>query len=245
MPQFLVSPEQIRGDRFWIRGAEAHHIVNVLRKKAGDAVTVFDGSGHRFHGKITQCNETDPYVEGILLELIESPSTPSRLTLFQGLSRAAKFDTIIEKSTELGVAEIISFISSKSVVRLEKSLIKEKRERWQRIAEAASKQCRRSDVPSVTGPLSLQALAERLNSGLSFLFWEKEAAQSLKSVAREMTRPPAASIIVGSEGGFSEDEAALLKRAGAKSVSLGKRILRTETVAPAALAILSYEWDLF
>ncbi len=244
MPQVFVSPEDISKDSFVVRGKEAHHLSRVLRKKIGDEIEFFDGRGKQFIGKLTKINPTE--VHGSILKNKDRSAQAHTVVLYQGLPRGAKFDFVIEKATELGADIIVPFLSKKNPVEISAEKMATKVPRWERVAKAAAKQCNRSGVPVVEAPRSLKDLEPHLKNGLSVFLWENEKVLPLKRILRVAAAShERINIIIGPESGFTPDEATFLQSTGAFPVTLGKRILRTETAGLAALAILNYELDLF
>jgi 16S rRNA (uracil1498-N3)-methyltransferase len=248
MPQILVDPGDIHAGRFIIRGGDAHHLLRVLRGRVGDEVSLFDGAGRRFQGRLTLCVPGEPRVEGDIIDESPPAGRRVRLVLLQGVVKGPKFDYLLEKAVELGADEIVPFISRHSVVRIPSSAAPEKSGRWNKIAAAAAKQCGRPDVPRVGLVRPLTDLSEFFHSGLPLVLWEKEHALSIKAALRKMVqsgkKPGAVVLAAGPEGGFETGEVELLKSWGGVPVSMGPLILRAETAGPAALAMVRYELDL-
>ena len=243
MPQVFVQPADLTQDSFVIRGKEAHHLIRVLRKKTNDEIALFDGQGHQFRGKLTRLDGDRNEIHGVILEKKSSSRRTHKLILYQGLPRGAKFDYVIEKATELGVDGIVPFLSQKNPIQ---SPSETKVPRWEQVAQAAAKQCNRPEVPSVEGPRPLEDLAPHLKNGLSLLLWEKEKTRQLKSLLQEkLSFHNLINIIIGPEAGFTAGEAEFLGSCGAIPVTLGQRILRTETAGLAVLSIINYELGLF
>jgi 16S rRNA (uracil1498-N3)-methyltransferase len=239
MARFYVPHPHVDGGVLRVEGTEARHIRKVLRLKAGDPVTIFDGSAKEYDGCIV---ELGPSFVLVRVEKAFSPQKDSPLEIFlaQSLLKGEKMDYVIQKATELGVKEIVPFFSSRSVPLLERSKRQERHHRWERIGMEASKQCGRAILPVVR---SLQDYDEmlRLVPGdvLRFILWEKEGMvlkQALKRSAEKIF------FIVGPEGGLSETEVEASKKAGFIPVTLGKRIVRAETASLCLLSILQYEW---
>ena len=239
MARFYVPHPHVDGGVLRVEGTEARHIRKVLRLKAGDPVTIFDGSAKEYDGYIV---ELGPSFVLVRVEKAFSPQkdSPLEITLAQSLLKGEKMDYVIQKATELGVKEIVPFFSSRSVPLLERSKRQERHHRWERIGMEASKQCGRAILPVVR---SLQDYDEmlRLVPGdvLRFILWEKEGMvlkQALKRSAEKIF------FIVGPEGGLSETEVEASKKAGFIPVTLGKRIVRAETASLCLLSILQYEW---
>lgn len=243
MPHLFVPPENITADSFRIEGAEAHHVIRVLRKKTNDVIQFFDGKGTRYEGRLTSVDGDQGTAVGkILKSETQGQQTIPRRRLFQGLPRGAKFDFVIEKATELGAHEIIPFLSQKNLIKLSSAQAQAKAGRWQRVANAAAKQCGRADIPAVRPVSSLKGLEPFLKEGASIVLWEKEQAQSLKHVLPGF-QGKILNIIVGPESGFLPSEIEWLMGLGVRPVSVGRRILRSETAGLAVLAAVDYEFE--
>ncbi|MFH1683799.1 MAG: 16S rRNA (uracil(1498)-N(3))-methyltransferase [Candidatus Margulisiibacteriota bacterium] len=248
MHRFFVPKDQIP----IITGSDAHQIKDVLRLKAGDKLELLDGTGKSFLSKITKIKSNE-----ILCEVLEQ-STPNselrtQVTLAQCLPKAKKMDLIIQKCTELGVHKIIPTLSERSIAKGEKL------ERWKKIAKEAAEQSGRSTIPEVS-PLAKfeDVLKLKNNYDLCLIPWELEKETTLKKVltndqtnklsthpTNKLSNYPTNKLIVliGPEGGFSQKEIALAKKAGFTSISLGQRILRTETAGLAMMAMITYELE--
>lgn len=245
MSQVYIRPEGLQGDRFTLDPKESHHVSHVLRKKNGDQIELFDGKGHRYVGEILSVDPETHRLSGRILKEISSKERITKVVLFQGLPKGSKFDFVIEKATELGVDRIVPFVSDKNPIQTtaESSL---KRERWERLVEAASKQCGRSTVPLVEPPQALQELGEMLKEGISLVFSTGSDAKSLKSLFPELLKesPRQINLVVGPESGFSSYEMAWFGSIGGRSTSLGSLTFRTETAGLVALSIVNYELGL-
>ena len=241
MPRFFIegiSPKP--GDRITLSEEDSRHISLSLRMKRGDALTLCDGVGTDFG-----CVAVD-FAGAVTVEVVSSsPSAgepPYRATVFQAEIKGDKFDTVIQKAVELGAAGVVPFTSSRCVCRPDARDADKKKKRRERIALEAAKQCGRGAVPSVGETLPFhKTLAEAAKADLPLFCWE-EATTPLKDVIRGKD-PSTVSVVIGPEGGFSADEARAAEAAGMIAVSLGARILRTETAAGAVLSVLSYELD--
>lgn len=247
MPQILLKPTHIQGNRFSIDGEEAHHLIHVLRKQPGDIVFLFDGQGRRYQGVLTAVDLKAPRAEGKITKTETRDARSPKLRLFQGLIKGPKFDFVIEKATELGVDEIFPFVAERGVVKIDVTSLKGKRERWRRLAEAASKQCGRASVPIIHEGQRLAALEPHLRSGFSFVLWEEEKETSLRRVLSSIAikDEPYVNFVIGPEGGLTRDEIGWLLERGVKLASLGEQILRSETAGLAVLSILNYELGFF
>lgn len=221
-----------------ISGDDAHHISRVLRMKAGDALSLCDGAGNEFDAVITSVSP-----EAVVCVLGEkhasAAESPVKVTLFQCLPKTGKMELIVQKCTELGVFAIVPVNSARSVVVPGKDYDK-KRERYNRVALEAAKQSHRAMVPLVL-PLTEIKKIDVKSFDLFLVAYEDETAVSLKQALRAGNAPDSIALLIGPEGGLEMGEVAQLVKAGAVSVSLGKRILRTETAGMAMLAQTLYE----
>ena len=241
MARFHVPQPQIEKGMLKIEGDEVKHIRKVLRLRAGDEITVFDGLGKEFEGTIV---EEGPSSVMVKIQNIFSSrgDSPLEVTLAQSLLKGEKMDYLIQKATELGVKEIIPFFSSRSVPLLEKTSRLKRHHRWGKIAIEASKQCGRGVVPKIESLQDYSAMLHTAStSGLRLILWEREGIR-LKEVLERSREKTKIFSIIGPEGGFSQDEVDEAKRAGFLPVTLGRRILRAETASLCFLGILQYEW---
>lgn len=223
-----------------LTGETGHHAARVLRLKAGEEITLADERGACFRGRVTAVLEGE--VEAELLEDLPSLEPPLAVTLLQGLPKGEKMDLIIEKCTELGVKRIVPLLTERVIVRVDEQVAHHKRERWQRVARAAAQQSRRSRIPVVELPQTLRAALAGLPADtLLLVLWEGERSLGLKKVLARASPGQPVALVVGPEGGLSQEEVKLACQAGGIPVGLGPRILRTETAGLACLAILMYE----
>ncbi|MGZ3506288.1 MAG: RsmE family RNA methyltransferase [Vulcanimicrobiaceae bacterium] len=242
-PRFFVEGTHAPGDTVAFHGADAHKIANVLRLREGDAIDVIDSAANVFTAVLSPADSIEERrsVRAILGELRSAGIEPRtlRVTIAQGIPKGQKMDFIVEKLTELGVAQIVPFESERSVVVGSSA---NKVERWRRLAKTAAQQCGRLDVPEISHPIGFAELLSRFASFDCVLFpWELAGSAPLRQ-----TLPPLIEgarrvlVTIGPEGGFSHAEADAAKAAGAHVISLGSRILRTETAGIALLAVLDY-----
>ncbi len=237
MFNFFVYPAARQGDSFIISGSDYNHIVNVLRMKQGDEFLVscegvsslctLDGiDGENVYAKISEEN-------------FRSTELPIKIYLFQGLPKADKMELIIQKCTELGVYSVIPTEMKNCVVKLDDKKKKSKVARWQTIAESAAKQSKRNIIPEVGDVLSYkQALAEMKKLDLVLVPYENERGMlATKEALSKIKEGMSVGILIGPEGGFDESEIAQAIEAGGLSISLGARILRTETAAITAVSM--------
>jgi len=242
MPRFFVDPGQVKAGRVTITGPDVVHIVKVLRLGPGDALTVLDGRGNAYEAVIEQAGR-----EAVICAItshINAGGTPSlKITLVQGLPKGDKMDLIVQKATELGVCRIIPLVCDRTVVKLTGDKSQRRLERWQRIAVEAAKQCRRPDIPEIL-PLAgwETVLADLSDNSLALIPWEEENQVALKKVLEESKTTGGFVVFIGPEGGFTSAEVELARSHGVKPVSLGPRILRTETAGLVVLAIMQYQF---
>ena len=240
MARFYVPQPRIEQGMLKVEGEEVKHIRKVLRLKKGDEITVFDGLGKEFEGTLVQEGLSSVVIR-IQNVYSSKKDSPLEVTLAQSLLKGEKMDYLIQKATELGVKEIIPFLSSRSVPLLERSRRLKRHHRWERIAIEASKQCGRGVVPKIE---FLQDYSDMLrtaaSNALRLIFWEKEGIK-LKEILERSKERKKIFFVIGPEGGFSQGEIEAGKGAGFIPVTLGRRILRAETASLCFLSILQYE----
>lgn len=240
MRRFFVTSEMILGQKVRIVGELVHYLGHVLRLQPGVQVELLVGEG-QIH--LVELQEFDSeFILGQVLSVEAlSCETRAEVTLFQGMPKGDKLEWIIQKCTELGVSRIVPVFTDRSVVKLDDGKSQKKVQRWQKIADQASQQAQRVTLPEIVAPMGWkQALSEMGASGLTLVMWESEETQGLKEVLSEMKNLEKVNLVIGPEGGLTVKEIEDLKEQGAYSVTLGKRILRTETAGMAALAMLLY-----
>ena len=247
MLHIFVDPAQMQGDLLYVRGTDVNHIKNVMRLRPGDEISVRTGQDEReYRYGIEQF--TDSEVICRLRFVKESDvELPVKVYLFQGLPKADKMELIVQKAVELGVTEIIPVQMRRSIVKLDGAKAAKKVQRWQTIAEAAAKQSRRAVVPLVREPMTMEEAIRYAASctDTRLLPYElQEEDGSTRELLDGIESGSAVSVFIGPEGGFSSEEAELARSSGLKSVTLGRRILRTETAGPAVLAMLLYRFEL-
>ncbi len=244
MQQFFAEPSWIRENKIYMQGADVNHVKNVLRMKPGEDVRVSDGRENTYLCCIRSF-EGQTAVLDILKELDPDTELPSRIVLFQGLPKGDKMEWIVQKAVELGAYRIVPFAAKRSVVRLDEKKAAKKQARWQLIAKGAAEQSGRGIIPEV-GAVCSFAEALRMAGELDVVLIPYELEEGMKKTARilEGIAPgQSVGIFIGPEGGFEKEEVDKAKGAGAHAVTLGKRILRTETAGPAALSILMYHLE--
>lgn len=241
MYQFFVEPHQINTSdkRVTIVGGDVNHIKNVLRMKIGEELSVSNGQD----GKEYRCGITSFTQDAVECELRfikeDGVELPGKIYLFQGLPKADKMELIIQKAVELGVYQVIPVATKRCVVKLDDKKAKSKVQRWQGIAEAAAKQSKRAIIPQVTEPVSFgEALG--MTAGMEVKLIPYELAEDMaktRTIMDSIQPGQSIAVFIGPEGGFEEAEIAKALEAGVESITLGKRILRTET---AGLTVLSW-----
>jgi 16S rRNA (uracil1498-N3)-methyltransferase len=245
MYQFFVEPAAITGNRIHITGKDVNHIKNVLRMKIGEELAVSNG----IDGKEYRCGILEMTEDEILCELRfikeDAVELPVRITLFQGLPKADKMELIIQKAVELGAYEIIPVATKRAVVKLDAKKEKSKLARWQAIAEAAAKQSKRALIPQVGRVMSFGE-AVQYASGMNSKLIPYEMAEDMsrtRELLRQIQPGQTVAVFIGPEGGFSPEEISLAMETGVLPITLGRRILRTETAGMTVLSILMYELE--
>ncbi len=253
MPQFFVAAADIHKKSFRLTGPEAFHVVKVLRFCRGQSIELFDGKGGRFEGVIEDIG-SDGVVTGRISATLKADDAraPARVHLHLGLLKSSHWDYALEKGTELGAASFTPILTPRTVVLLhEVERARAKQDRWARVVMAAAKQCGRAELPPVHEPRPFRdAMRACKDRGLILLAWEgmagSTAGESLRAVLRAADAGRGAQalevhLFVGPEGGFTEEEVELAETEGAELFGLGPRVLRAETAAAAATAIVQYE----
>lgn len=241
--RFFVSSDQITDTTAAIRGDVARQIYRVLRLRPGDAICLLDGSGLEYDAEIVSLSKDE--VTATIKDSRQCDLEPRvRLTLAVCLPKSDRMELIVQKGTELGISECIVVDSERVVSRPSASALEGRLTRWRRIAAESAEQSGRAVAPEVSGPVSVGDLA-RLVAGhdLALVAWEEERRTSLGHVLRESRPARSALVVIGPEGGLAGGEVENLTTAGAKSVSLGKRLLRVDTAAIAACAIVMHELE--
>lgn len=247
MPKFFINQKQIQEKRITIQGQDVKHIKKVLRAKIGEELEICNTTTNENY----ICNITEIEKEEIICTIKQKLETQTeaniQVTIFQGLPKADKMEYIIQKSVEIGNYDITPIEMKRCVVKLdEKDKIK-KIIRWQKISEVAAKQCGRGIIPKVNNIINVKKLCELIkNYDIVLLAYEKEKENTLKSELKNLKEKGnkiKIGIIVGPEGGIEEQEVSQLRENGVKVITLGKRILRTETVALNVLSIIMYELE--
>lgn len=240
---FYCEPNNVSENQISITGSDVNHIKNVLRMECGEELMICDGTGMQY-----TCVISDFPAGEVLLSVLKaekaSTELPVRLKLYQGLPKKDKMELIIQKAVELGAVEIIPVMTKRCIVKLEDDKKEAKKlERWQAIAESAAKQSGRGMIPTVGRVVNYkEAIKKASSEGMALIPYEMaEGMKTLKEAAGKASEQQVISVFIGPEGGFEESEVEFARENGVIPVSLGKRILRTETAGFTTLSILMYE----
>lgn len=233
---------ETHGDNVIISGSDAHHITDVLRLKEGEEVIICS-DGCDCITRLTSLSKEE--VLGEIIDRKPSVAEPSvKIKLFQCLPKGDKFEYIIQKTIELGVTEIVPVSSSRSIVKIPAGKAAAKTDRWNKIAESAAKQSGRGLIPKVCAPMNFKdAIKVFADCDLPIACYELETEVSLKKILLDNHDAKTINVFIGPEGGISDEEITSLKNAGANSVTLGPRILRTETAPLAVLSNIIYQFE--
>ncbi len=246
MYQFFVEPSQIQDKKVIITGSDVNHIKNVLRLKTGEEIAVRNG----VDGKEYRCGIEEFAQDQVICSLRfvkeEGVELPSKIYLFQGIPKADKMELIVQKAVELGVYEVIPVAAKRCVVKLDEKKARAKVNRWQGIAEAAAKQSKRGVIPVVQEPMTMkEAAAYAREKDVKLIPYElAEDMAHTKKIMESISPGESVAVFIGPEGGFEESEVAEAVAAGIVPITLGKRILRTETAGLTVLSWLMYHLEL-
>lgn len=244
MQHFFVNEEQIIQNNIYITGQDVNHIKNVLRMKLGEEIEINDGYGNKYLGKILDMSNEKIIID-ILLREETITELPSEIHLFQGLPKGDKMELIVEKAVELGVKSIIPVETKRAIVKLDEKKKQKKIDKWNGVALTAAKQSARGVVP-VVGPVLSMAEALEIGQTLDHVLVPYELAKGMEDTRNAIDvikKGDSVGIFIGPEGGFDEDEIQKALITGAKPISLGSRILRTETAGLTTLSILMYHLE--
>ncbi len=244
MFQFFVEPGAVGENEIRITGDDVNHIKNVLRMKTGTKIRISNREDADYICHISEISDEE-IIAVIEEKDLKGTELPCKVVLFQGIPKGDKMELVVQKNVELGVHRIVPVAMKRSIVKIDEKKAAAKRERWQKISEAAAKQSKRMIIPEVELPVLYKEAVEMAKEMDHFIF-PYENAEGMKETreAIEAIKPgDRVGIFIGPEGGFEEEEVSAAVDAGAKVVSLGKRILRTETAGMALLAILMYKLE--
>lgn len=248
MPKFFVAENQIDNNKITIIGDDVNHIKNVLRQKSGDKITICDTSKEQdYLCKIDKIEEKS--IDCNIIEKLENNTESNvKVTIFQGLPKADKLELVIQKSVELGAYDITPLQMKRCVVKLNEKDKLKKIQRWQKISEVAAKQCGRNIIPKINNIVNVKEVCNLCNEyDIVLIAYENEKENTLKKELKNLKKLDEeeikVAVIIGPEGGIAPEEIKMFEENGAKIITLGNRILRTETVALSVLSIIMYELE--
>ena len=244
MQHFFVTPDQVKEDKIFIEGSDVNHMKNVLRMRLGEEVTVSDGNNRQYLCEINEY-DNDMAILHIVEEMMTDTELPSKIYLFQGLPKQDKMELIVQKCVELGVYSVVPVATKRCVVKLDDKKAKKKIERWQQIAESAAKQAGRGLIPEVQDVMSFkEALKYAKDLDVVLIPYElAEGMKETKQIISNIKPGQSVGIFIGPEGGFEKEEVEAAISKGAKAITLGKRILRTETAGLTTLSVLMFHLE--
>lgn len=245
MYHFFVTPEQIGEREIRIEGGDVNHIRNVLRMEPGEQITVSSGENTKeYRCEIVRVEE-DCVIAGIMWAQDADTELPSRICLFQGLPKGDKMELIIQKAVELGAYEIVPVATKRAVVKLDRKKEEAKRKRWNAISESAAKQSKRMIVPRVRQVMTFgEAVAYAKTYDKRLIPYElADGMEQTRSVLDGIRPGDSVAVFIGPEGGFDEKEIELARENGILPITLGRRILRTETAGMTVLSVLMFRLE--
>ena len=242
MHRFFVDPNYFSGERITLPSSIAHQIRNVLRLRVGSAILVLDNSGAEYEVLLRQVDRQQVIGEAVAKR--PSPNEPTvQLTLYQALMKRDKFEWVLQKGTEIGVTQFVPLVTQRSLVQ-DIDIKEGKQLRWQKIITEAAEQSRRGRIPELHPPQTLAQVLENHPARPGLIAWEEASGLSLREALVGAERPSHISLFIGPEGGFAAEEVAAAQAAGIRPITLGKRILRAETAALVASALVLHELDI-
>ena len=247
MPRFFIKENQIQNNQITIIGEDVNHIKNVIRKQIGDIIEICNQDNEKsYKCEIEKIEEKQ--ITTKIIEELKAQESNIKVDIFQGLPKAEKMELIIQKSVELGANAIIPVNMKRCVVKLDSKSEEKKIERWQKISESAAKQCGRNNIPEVKHLVNIKDICNKIKDyDAMIVAYENEKENTLKQELTKLKNKQKnlkIGIVIGPEGGLEENDVKRLKESGAKILTLGHRILRTETVALNMLSIIMYELEL-
>ncbi len=235
-----IKEENPKKAIFYLEKEELHHLKNVFRLKKGDTCLFTLGDGWDFEIRIEEIG-TDAVTGKILRKEVSDTEPDVEIVLYQGLPKAQKMEWIIQKAVELGVKEIVPMTTKRTVVKLNEEKADKRLKRWQKIAKEAVKQCGGSRIPLVRDVISFENAVLEKTEGIKLIPYEDEKTAGLKNAIQQKGEKQRFAVMIGPEGGFDPEEVLFAKENGALPVTLGKRILRTETAGFVAISAILYE----
>ncbi|MEW6209166.1 MAG: 16S rRNA (uracil(1498)-N(3))-methyltransferase [Acidobacteriota bacterium] len=234
--RFYAAPDDIDGRFALLSSQETHHLARVLRLREGDEASVFDGCGREYRCRVSLI-ESRARLE-IISELDDETESRARVTLAQSLAKGEKFDFIVQKATELGVSRIVPLATDHTDVKLKEESGAKRLERWRRIAMESLKQCGRRRLVEITSPIALEDFLKSSDSVM--LVFSERGGQAINKALADVRDDSAVVALIGPEGGWSMDELNRMEESGCRFVTLGPRVLRTETAAIVALTLIQH-----
>ena len=244
MQHFFVTPEQVTETHIYIHGSDVNHMKNVLRMKLGEQVEINDGNNRKFLGEIEEIEMQEILVK-ILEEYKSDTELSSKIYLFQGLPKVDKMEMIVQKAVELGATEVIPVVTKRTIVKLDDKKKDKKVERWNSIAASAAKQSARGIMPKVTRVMHWKEALDYAKT-MTHILVPYELAENMKetrNIIEGIRSGESIAVFIGPEGGFDRSEIEQVMELGMKPITLGKRILRTETAGLTMLSILMYHLE--
>ena len=244
MHRFFVTAESLHEKHVILTGSQAHQICDVLRMKSGDKIIVLDNTGYEYTVVLSKVGRQE--VPGQVVDRKKCEAEPkTRITLYQSLLARDKFELVLQKCTEVGVVRFVPVVTQRCIVRLADTVTVKKMSRWQSIITEAAEQSGRGRIPQIEDAVNFSDAVAGLDRFDCRLIGSLEANEpGLREIIRTgNTEPIEIALFIGPEGGFSKEEITLARSKGAVSFSLGKRVLRTETAAVVASALILYELD--
>jgi 16S rRNA (uracil1498-N3)-methyltransferase len=242
MTRFFIPAEQIKGNSVILKGSDRHHLLNVMRQDVGSKITVLNGKGAEY---VAEIKEIGPdFVTGEIVETVTRETEPRlKIRLIQSLPKTDKFEFLLQKNTEIGVSCFQPVITERSGIKLDPGAAVRKQERWSRIIKEAAEQSGRKMVPRLEPVRNWAEVMATLKSGLILIPWEGERERSLKRILEATPAiPEMVTVLIGPEGGFSQTEVNQARDNGAIPITLGPRILRTETAGLVVATALLYHY---
>ncbi len=241
MRRFYITPEQLQHPDPFLDGEEAKHLLQVLRMKTGDRVLLFDNSHQEFQARIISVTGDRVHFELLDKQTVNRES-PLQITLGLSLIKPQSFEWILQKGTELGVFAFRPFYSAYSRLNFEKAGLESRMKRWKKIIIEAAKQCGRNILPELFPAVSLAGLLEENHPSLKILLYEEESSRTLKEFKQPLPSSETVLALIGPEGGFHKEEVCQAQSKGFVPVTLGPRILRSETAALAMVSVIQFLW---
>ncbi len=245
IPRVFVGSDNINNNIALIDGSDVNYLKNVLRLKPGDEMIVLDSKNREYSSKIISLSNNGMIKAELIAEKHSTSESKVKITIAQGIPKNPKMEIVIQKSTELGAEKIIPVMTERSVVKISAEKESGRIDRWRKIAKEAAEQSGRTMIPLIEGIRNFDdLLAQKDDFDGRILLWEMEKDVTLKNFLQKNKKIKNLLVLIGPEGGFSRKEAELAKKNGFATVSIGNRILRTETASLAVLSMINYEFEL-